>query len=90
MPTSAAVKTPLQTPTDDYETSEEERAIGKAIAEHLMEQEVEATIKQIPKRTGVKCPFCQRLYNARRYDPSRLPLMPVPVTPAPSPAADTL
>ena len=57
MPTSAAVKTPLQTPTDGYETSEEERAIGKAIAEHLMEQEVEATIKQIPKRTRVNAPF---------------------------------
>ena len=28
---------PLQAPTNVYETSEEERAIGQAIAQHLLE-----------------------------------------------------
>jgi len=28
---------PLQTPTDGYEASDEERTIGQAIAQHLLE-----------------------------------------------------
>ena len=37
----------IDTPTDDYETSAKEEAIGKATTEYAVEQEVETGVRQI-------------------------------------------